>query len=190
MTGPSTLPASQPCSGQPAFAPSCASATGSQEPGARAASGRRSLVNYEVCVSHPPGSQFRRIGHGTGLRRERMHPQRPEGPAPRGQRPPVPARAASAQIQLAYPVYPVRRADCGPAPITGLTHFFVTCHSAAGPGTPARASPGTRHGQDVDLGGSPCLPHYPAGQGTACSGSRGMRRVASPRRAPGWITLW
>jgi hypothetical protein len=57
------------------------------------------------------------------LRRQRMHAQRPEGPALSGQRPPLPARAISAQVKLANPVYPVRRADRGPAPITRLSHL-------------------------------------------------------------------
>lgn len=55
-----------------------------------------------------------------------MHAKRPEGPALSGQRPPLPARAMPAQVKLASPVdpvYPVRRADRGPAPITCLIHL-------------------------------------------------------------------
>jgi len=64
-----------------------------------------------------------------------MHAKRPEGPALSGQRPPLPARAMSAQVKLASPVYPiysVRRADRGPAPITRLIHLPATCRSIAG----------------------------------------------------------
>ena len=62
---------------------------------------------------------------GNGLRCEGMHAKRPEGPTLSRQRPPLPARAMSAQVKLAspvYPVYPVPRADRGPAPITRLIH--------------------------------------------------------------------
>jgi hypothetical protein len=55
-----------------------------------------------------------------------MHAKRPEGPALSGQRPPLPARAMPAQVKLASPVdpvYPVRRAGRGPAPITCLIHL-------------------------------------------------------------------
>jgi hypothetical protein len=55
-----------------------------------------------------------------------MHAKRPEGPALSGQRPPLPARAMPAQVKPASPadpVYPVRRTDRGPAPITGLIHL-------------------------------------------------------------------
>lgn len=55
-----------------------------------------------------------------------MHAKRPEGPALSGQRPPLPARATPAQVKLASPVdpvYPVHRADRGPAPITCLIHL-------------------------------------------------------------------
>lgn len=55
-----------------------------------------------------------------------MHAKRPEGPALSGQRPPLPAPAMPAQVKLASPVdpvYPVRRADRGPAPITCLIHL-------------------------------------------------------------------
>jgi hypothetical protein len=55
-----------------------------------------------------------------------MQAKRPEGPALSGQRPPLPAPAMPAQVKLASPVdpvYPVRRADRGPAPITCLIHL-------------------------------------------------------------------
>jgi hypothetical protein len=52
-----------------------------------------------------------------------MHAKRPEDPAPDGQRPPQPARALPAQVKLAGPFYPVRRADRRPAPITRLSHL-------------------------------------------------------------------
>ena len=58
--------------------------------------------------------------------RVRMHTKRPEGPALSGQRPPLPARAMPAQVELASPVdpvYPVCRAGHGPAPITCLIHL-------------------------------------------------------------------
>ena len=71
---------------------------------------------------------------GTGLRRERVHAQRPEGPALSGQRPPMPARALSAQVQLAHPVDPVRRAGRGSAPITGLIHLRPPSGPPPGPG--------------------------------------------------------
>ena len=60
---------------------------------------------------------------GAGLRGERVHTQGPEGPALGGQRPPMPARALSAQVQLTHPVDPVRRAGRGSAPITRLIHL-------------------------------------------------------------------
>jgi AcrR family transcriptional regulator len=60
---------------------------------------------------------------GAGLRREHVHAEGPEGPALSGQRPPLPARPLSAQVQLANPVYLVRRADRGSAPITRLIHL-------------------------------------------------------------------
>lgn len=53
-----------------------------------------------------------------------MEAKGPEGPALSRQRPPVLACAASAQIKLADPVDSVRRADCGPAPITRLVHLL------------------------------------------------------------------
>jgi hypothetical protein len=60
---------------------------------------------------------------GAGLWRERMHAKWPEGPTLGGQRPPALARAASAEVKLTNPVYPVRRADRGSAPITRLIHL-------------------------------------------------------------------
>ena len=59
-----------------------------------------------------------------------MHAKRPEDPAPDGQRPPQPARALPAQVKLAGPFYPVRRAYRRPAPITRLSHLAPP----AGPG--------------------------------------------------------
>jgi len=77
-----------------------------------------------------------------------MHAQRPEGPALSGQRPPLPARAMSAQVKLAgpaYPAYPVRRADRGPAPITRLIHLPPPAGPLPDPGprsyTPLSAHP-------------------------------------------------
>ena len=61
---------------------------------------------------------------GAGLRRECVHAKRPEGPALIGQRSPMPARAVPAQVKLASPVDPVRRADRGSASITCLIHFL------------------------------------------------------------------
>jgi hypothetical protein len=81
-------------------------------------------------TDRPVYSDLRRIVNGavvwcgTGLRRERMHAKRPERPALSGQRPPLSARAMRAQIKLAHPVYSVRRADRGPAPITRLIHLL------------------------------------------------------------------
>ena len=63
---------------------------------------------------------------GTGLRCQCTVAKRPEGPALSRQRPPVPARARPAQVQLASPVdpvYPVPCADRGPAPVTRLIHL-------------------------------------------------------------------
>jgi len=60
---------------------------------------------------------------GLGLRCEGTEAKRPEGPALSGQRPPVPTRAVSAQVQLAHPGYPVPCADRGPAPVTRLIHI-------------------------------------------------------------------
>jgi hypothetical protein len=60
---------------------------------------------------------------GTGLRRKRMRAKRPERPALSGQRPPLLARAMRAQVKFAHPVYSVRRADRGSAPITRLIHL-------------------------------------------------------------------
>ena len=87
---------------------------------------------------------------GTGLRCQGMHAKRPEGPALSGQRPPLPARAMSAQVKLAspvYPVYPVRRADRGPAPITRLIHLPPPAVPSPDPGPrsdPAANSAGSR----------------------------------------------
>src|SRR5690242_16667256 len=67
-----------------------------------------------------------------------MHAKRPEGPALSGQRPPVLARAASAQVKLTNPVDSVRCADRGPAPITCLVHLLPPAGSAAGPRCPVR----------------------------------------------------
>ena len=63
------------------------------------------------------------VWFGTGLRRERIRAERLERPALSGQRPPLPARAMRAQVELAHPVYSVRRADRGPAPITRFIHL-------------------------------------------------------------------
>jgi hypothetical protein len=88
-------------------------------------------------ASHASGVRLRCIlGRATawcrvGLRSDRMHAKRPEDPAPNGQRPPQPARALPAQIKLASPCYPVRRADRRPAPITRLSHLAPP----VGPGT-------------------------------------------------------
>jgi hypothetical protein len=49
--------------------------------------------------------------------------ERPEGPAPRRQRLPVPVGAMSAQVKLAITVCSVRRGDRGSAPVTCLIHF-------------------------------------------------------------------
>jgi hypothetical protein len=67
-----------------------------------------------------------------------MPAKRPEGPALSGQRPPVLARTASAQVKLTNPVDSVRRADRGPAPITCLVHLLPPAGSAAGPRCPVR----------------------------------------------------
>jgi hypothetical protein len=68
-----------------------------------------------------------------------MHTERPEGPALSRQRPPVLARAASAQVKLADPVYPVPRAGRGPAPITCLVHPLPPAGPLPGPGTQSAA---------------------------------------------------
>ena len=100
-------------------------------------------VNSALCRSiRRCGGRLRRIAEravacgGAGLRRERVHAQRPEGPALRGQRRPMPARAPSAQVQLAHPVDPVCRAGRGSAPITRLIHLRPPFRSAAGPRCP------------------------------------------------------
>jgi hypothetical protein len=90
-----------------------------------------------------------------------MHAKRPEGPALSGQRPPLPARAMPAQVELARPVdpvYPVRRAGRWPAPITCLIHLpppavrcrvqvrqlhiLITHHVIRFPGPAVRAATG------------------------------------------------
>jgi hypothetical protein len=74
---------------------------------------------------------------GNGLRCEGMHAKRPEGPTLSGQRTPLPARAMSAQVKLAspvYPVYPVRRADRGSASITRLIHLSPPAGPLPAPG--------------------------------------------------------
>jgi hypothetical protein len=75
---------------------------------------------------------------GTGLRCDRMHAKRPEDPALSGQRPPVPARAVFAQVELANPVGSVRSADRGSASITRLIHQPPPAGSPPGPGLPPR----------------------------------------------------
>jgi hypothetical protein len=94
---------------------------------------RSSVMAAVTCTvdakDRPVYIDLRRLVNGavvwcdTGLRRERMRAKRPERPALSGQRPPLLARAMRAQVKLAYPVYPVRRADRGPAPITCLIHL-------------------------------------------------------------------
>lgn len=90
------------------------------------------LIHRRSCVwrsNHASGERLRRILDRavawcrTGLRSDRVHAKRPEDPALSGQRPPQPARAVPAQVKLAGPVYPVRRADRRPAPITRLIHL-------------------------------------------------------------------
>jgi hypothetical protein len=68
-----------------------------------------------------------------------MPAKRPEGPALCGQRPPVLARAVSAQVKLANPVYSVRCADRGPAPITCLVHLLPPAGPLPGPGAQSAA---------------------------------------------------
>jgi hypothetical protein len=76
-----------------------------------------------------------------------MHAKRPESPALSRQRPPLPARAMPAQVKLASPVdpvYPVRRAGRGPAPITCLIHLpppAVRCRVQVRSTTPIDYSP-------------------------------------------------
>ena len=85
---------------------------------------------------HPRSGPLRGIANWAVacLRRQRLHAKRPESPALSGQRPPLPARAMSAQVKLANPVYPVRRADRGPAPITRLIHPPPPAGPLPGPG--------------------------------------------------------
>ena len=106
---------------------------------------------------------------GTGLRRERVHAQRPEGPALSGQRPPMPARALSAQVKLAHPVDPIRRADRGAAPITGLIHLLP-------PSGPSRAQvPGPLHRSDCSL------------RHICCPGSAPLRPSGTTARSRSWF---
>src|SRR5215472_16439254 len=66
------------------------------------------------------------------------------------------------------------------APITRLAPFPVTCHCAAGPVPLLEHRRAGRTVQDVDLVGSPYMPHHPAEQGTELLGVEG--------HAPGSIT--
>ena len=107
-----------------------------QPPGA----GQHDRPVHHLAQRHGCGGRLRRIAEravaccGAGLRRERVHARRPEGPALGGQRRPLPARALSAQVQLARPVDPVCRAGRGSAPITGLIHLRPPSGPPPGPG--------------------------------------------------------
>jgi len=107
-----------------------------QPPGA----GQHDRPVHHLAQRHGCGGRLRRIAEravaccGAGLRRERVHARRPEGPALGGQRRPMPARALSAQVQLARPVDPVCRAGRGSAPITGLIHLRPPSGPPPGPG--------------------------------------------------------
>jgi len=117
-----------------------------------------------------------------------MHAKRPEDPAPDGQRPPQPARALPAQVKLAGPFYPVRRADRRPAPITRLSHLAppadpgaarcssLTAHhfTSAFPVRPLVRPPATGHR-------APAIGHRPSG--TVTRPGTGSRRAGDRRRA-------
>jgi len=112
-----------------------------------AAMGRGSMNRRRIIgrSKHACGERLRRILDpavpwcGTGLRRERMHAKRPEGPALIGQRPPLLARAMPAQVKLADPIYPVRRTDRRSASITRLIHLPPPAGSLPDPRRPAAA---------------------------------------------------
>jgi hypothetical protein len=108
------------------------------------------------------------------LRSDRMHAKTPEDPAPDGQRPPQPARAPPAQVKLAGPFYPVRRADRRPAPITRLSHLAPP----AGQG-PARCSSLTAHHFTSAFPARPLM-RPPA---TVTRPGTGSRRAGDRRRA-------
>ena len=167
-----------------------------QPPGA----GQHDRPVHHLAQRHGCGGRLRRIAEravaccGAGLRRERVHARRPEGPALGGQRRPLPARALSAQVQLARPVDPVCRAGRGSAPITGLIHLRPPSGPPPGPG----ARPAVPYGLLVDCSRrSVCCPGPAASQpsgATARSGAgsrgagRGRRASADGRRpcgAPG-----
>jgi len=97
--------------------------TPAAEGGTASSAGPSSGAATTAAATAPP---HRRPGRSLLRRwlaaRARAHPG-PEGPALRGQRPPMPARALSAQVQLAHPVDPVRRAGRGSARITRLVHL-------------------------------------------------------------------
>jgi hypothetical protein len=139
------------------------------------------------------------------LRRQRMNAKRPEGPALSGQRPPLPARAMSAQVKLTspvYPVYSVHRADRGPAPITRLIHLLppaVCCrvqvpqlhhidcsHVNLLPGSAARA--GTGHHRPAQSGSAAPVAIIAPGRRSAptadSAGSRAGRTTRVPSACP------
>jgi len=131
-----------------------------------------------------------------------MHAKRPEGPALSGQRPPLPARAMPAQVKPASPVdpiYPVRRADRGPAPITCLIHLpppavrcrvqvrqlhlLITHHVNLVPGPAVRAATGY-HRPAQSWPAAPVAIIAPGPQSAPAADSRARHTTRVPSACP------
>jgi hypothetical protein len=142
------------------------------------------------CGSHASGVRLRCIlGRAAAwcrvsLRSDRMHAKTPEDPAPDGQRPPQPARALPAQVKLAGPFYPVRRADRRPAPVTRLSHLAPPAGPGARPLLQLDCSP--LHiclpGPAADAATGHRAPSTRPGTGSRHAGDR--RRARAAQRSP------
>ena len=143
------------------------------------------------------GERLRRIvDRGVGrLRRKRMHAERPEGPALSGQRPPLLARAMSAQVKFADPGYSVRGADRGSAPITRLSHLPSPAGSRPGSGAePAALLPSPLHCVDCSprhlcsQPGRYCGHRHPARSRADSHGAGHRRRTQAAKHSGGRLS--
>jgi len=112
-----------------------------------------------------------------------MRAKGPDGPALGGQRRPFLARAVSAQVKLASPQHPVRRAGRGSAPITCLVHLGLLPQAAPFDQVPAalRASAGRVAALLYSIIINLLLQRASLGRPSA--GGAGTRPARGPRRA-------